>query len=69
MECVEFDGDDVRVVDEFGEHATGIDGVELAVITDQHRAPLLRLRDLGVVVEESGVDHAALIDDDHRLCR
>ena len=59
MEGVEFDGDDVGVVDEFGEHATGVDGIELAVITHQHRAPLLRLCDLGVGVEESGVDHSA----------
>ena len=65
VEGVEFDGSDVGVVDEFGEHATGINGVELAVITDQHRSPLLRSCDPRVVVEETGVDHSALVDDDH----
>ena len=39
------------------------------MIAHEHRAPLLRLRDLGVVVEEPGVDHPGLIDDDHRPCR
>ena len=50
VEGVEFDGGDVGVVDEFGEHAAGINRVELAVITDPHRSPLLCSCDLRVVV-------------------
>ena len=69
VECVELDGDDGGVADEFGDHATGINGVELAVSVDQHRSPLFRLCDPGVVVEESGVDHSAFVDDHHGACR
>ena len=50
VEGVEFDGGDVGVVDEFGEHAAGINRVELAVITDPHRSPLLCSCDLRIVV-------------------
>jgi len=69
VQCVEFDSDHVGVVDEFGEHAAGVDGVELAVIADQDRPPVLCLCESAVLVEESGVDHRGFVDDHHRTLR
>ena len=67
--CLEFDSDHVGVVDEFGEHSAGVDGVELAVIADQDRPPVLCVGELAVLVEESGVDHRGFVDDHHRTLR
>jgi len=69
VQCLEFHGGGVGVVDELGEHPASVNGVELAVIADQDRPPVLCLCELAVVVEESGVDHRGFIDDHHRLLR
>ena len=67
-EAVEFGevvGGDVGIVDEFGEHATGVDGAELLVVADEHGSPLVRVGELVVGEESGGVDHAGFVDHHH----
>ena len=66
VECVELNREHVGMLDEFREHATSIDRVELAMIADEDGAPVVALRELRVLVEELGVDHAGFVDDHHR---
>ena len=50
-EAVEFGegvGGDVGVMDEFGEHAAGVDGAELLVVADEHGPPPVRSCELVV---------------------
>ena len=67
FEAVEaFELVDSAVGAQLGEQAATADGLQLAMVTDEHEAPLVRLGETHELMQGRGGDHPGLVDDERR---